>query len=141
MAKLIIGINDLETQCKQKHLDEVLKSWDSDKNYPLATSTVSFRSGKKVWWKCPVCGCQWESQIAVRTSGHGCPECGRRIAKEKRLKQRAEKNSLELCRSCIQIRSQSLIAVLIQQNVGVVAVVNLRIMRKKIAQRYRKDVS
>ena len=95
MAKLVLGINDLETQCKQNHMEEVLDSWDNEKNYPLTPSTVAFRSGKKVWWKCPVCGFQWESQIAIRTSGHGCPECGRRIAKEKRLKQRAEKNNLK----------------------------------------------
>lgn len=94
MGKLVVGVNDLESQCKKRHLEDVLDSWDAEKNYPLTTSSVSFRSGKKAWWKCPICGMHWESKIANITNGHGCPKCGQKIAEEKRLKQRAEKNNL-----------------------------------------------
>ena len=31
--------------------------------------------GKKVWWKCSVCGYEWKTAISARTRGIGCPAC------------------------------------------------------------------
>ncbi len=93
MGTLNPGKNDLETLCKQHNMEDVLESWDVDKNFPLTPSGVAFRSGKRAWWKCPVCGTHWESRIAERTSGHGCPECGKKIGIEKRRQKQAEKNN------------------------------------------------
>ncbi len=93
MGKIIPGTNDLKTMCIKNKMEDVLDSWDNEKNYPLTPSDVSFRSAKKVWWNCTVCGKQWESQIASRTSGHGCPDCGKKIAKEKRLQTIAKTNN------------------------------------------------
>lgn len=32
------------------------------------------KSGKKVWWVCPK-GHEWETKIAIRANGSGCPSC------------------------------------------------------------------
>lgn len=63
----------------------LLKDWDYTKN-TLKPEYVSHGSNKKVWWKCDKCGFQWEAIIANRSSGKGCPECG----KKKRLITRNE---------------------------------------------------
>ena len=51
------------------------KEWNIAKNGELLPSMVTENSGKKVWWICSVCGGEWESIIANRNSGAGCPYC------------------------------------------------------------------
>lgn len=37
-------------------------------------------SGKKVYWKCSICGYEWEAVVSSRTSrGTGCPSCAGRV--------------------------------------------------------------
>ncbi|MBQ7223193.1 MAG: DUF559 domain-containing protein [Erysipelotrichaceae bacterium] len=49
--------------------------WDYDKNLGARPEDFSPRSNIKVWWKCPNCGGSWETSIATRTRGSGCPYC------------------------------------------------------------------
>ena len=95
VGKLIPGENDLETLCIRNHMEDVLESWDKNRNLPLTPSEVSFRSGVKVWWKCPVCGTNWESKVASRTNGHGCPNCAIKKTQEKRLQTIAKANNFK----------------------------------------------
>ena len=67
------GVNDLATLHP-----ELLKEWDYQKNADLEPSKLLPGSGKKAWWKCSRCGHEWETVIASRTKGHGCPKCSRR---------------------------------------------------------------
>ena len=67
------GVNDLATL----HPD-LLKEWDYQKNTDLDPSKLLPGSWKKAWWKCSQCGHEWETVIASRTKGHGCPKCSRR---------------------------------------------------------------
>lgn len=67
--RVLYGVNDLETG-----YPEIASEW-SEKNLPLRPSDVTVRANKKVWWKCHVCGYEWQTRIADRTEGHGCPAC------------------------------------------------------------------
>lgn len=40
-------------------------------------------SNKRCWWKCSVCGYEWETKVCHRTAGSGCPACARRVVTEK----------------------------------------------------------
>ena len=51
--------------------------WDFNKNSLIDPFTISCGSGKKVWWKCNVCGHEWTALVSNITKGKGCPECGK----------------------------------------------------------------
>ena len=55
---IIKGYNDLETTNK-----DILKYWDYRKNIEIKPSEITKGSRKKVWWKCPKCGYEWNTQI------------------------------------------------------------------------------
>lgn len=70
MAKLIQGINDLETVNP-----ELAKEWDYKKNGDLKPTAVTSGSIKKVWWICDK-GHSFESTISNRNlHQRGCPYC------------------------------------------------------------------
>ena len=60
------------------HLAE---QWHPIKNGDLKVTEVSVHSNKKVWWKCDICGNEWEATINHRTRdakrGLGCPRCAK----------------------------------------------------------------
>ena len=53
---------------------EIAKEWDFEKN-PCGPEEVCAHSGGKVWWICSACGYRWQTSIASRSAGHGCPKC------------------------------------------------------------------
>lgn len=69
----------MDYQEKQNSLSikspQLVEEWDYEKNHPLLPSQVSFGSNKKVWWLCSKCGHSWETKIAHRFNGSGCPLC------------------------------------------------------------------
>jgi rubrerythrin len=64
------GINDLATL-----YPKLLLEWDYEKNIGTNPEMLLPGSGKKVWWKCSVCGHEWATAIVNRTKGHNCPKC------------------------------------------------------------------
>ena len=74
MAKVIQGINDLTTTCR-----ELLEEWDYEKNSKegLFPNELSHGSTKDVWWKCSKCGYEWKARVSNRFHGKGCPVCGK----------------------------------------------------------------
>lgn len=67
------GLNDFATK-----YPEIAKEWHSVKNGDLKPSDVTYGSGKRVWWKCPI---GHEYQAVVRDRGVGqtnCPVCNAR---------------------------------------------------------------
>ena len=63
------GFNDLQS------VNPVLaKEWNYEKNNGLTPMDVTSNSNKKVWWKCSK-GHDWQTKIATRNSGRGCPVC------------------------------------------------------------------
>lgn len=75
-VKLLKGFNDFATR-----QPELAKEW-SDRNLPLTPDMVNEKSRKKVWWKCPVCGFEWQSLVKSRIKGTVCPVCADRAVKE-----------------------------------------------------------
>lgn len=58
-------------------LPALAAEWDLVKNAPLTPEHVTFGSGQKAWWLCPVCDNSWHAVIGSRANGSGCPKCGR----------------------------------------------------------------
>ena len=69
----IEGETDLATQNPSLVLE-----WLLEKNLPLQPTSISSKSGRKVWWRCAQ-GHEWQAQIASRSNGRGCPTCMGRI--------------------------------------------------------------
>ncbi|MDC0093061.1 zinc-ribbon domain-containing protein [Alphaproteobacteria bacterium] len=62
---------------------ELVKEWHPTKNGDLQPEDFTFKSGKKVWWKClEGDDHEWIVSIANRSNGHGCPYCsGNKVSK------------------------------------------------------------
>lgn len=82
MGKLVQGVNDLETYCKENNRNQLLTEWDYSKNGLLAPTETYKGSHKKVWWLCPK-GHSYESSISSRIiNNSGCPYCsGNKVLK------------------------------------------------------------
>ena len=53
---------------------ELASEWDYERNNTLRPEHFTKCSGRKVWWKCNK-GHEWQSTIANRNKGNGCPVC------------------------------------------------------------------
>ena len=74
--KVLRGYNDLETLCPNLALD-----WDNKKNI-LKPYEVTLGSYKRVWWKCQVCGHEWQTYVSSRAKNKTkCPNCKTNIYK------------------------------------------------------------
>ena len=57
---------------------ELLEEWDYEKNKDFTPNRISYKSHEKVWWKCSICGHEWQARIDSRTiNGTNCPECAK----------------------------------------------------------------
>lgn len=56
---------------------EIAIDWNYDKNKMISPSMFAKTSNRKVWWKCHICGYEWQTQINNRTGINktGCPKC------------------------------------------------------------------
>ena len=53
---------------------KIAKEWNYEKNGNLKPEHFLANSNKKVWWKC-LKGHEWQTTIASRNNGFGCPYC------------------------------------------------------------------
>lgn len=84
--KVLIGFNDLATTNP-----ELAGEWDIANNDSSVFEVVA-GSNKKAYWICKKCGYQWESVIANRAKGSGCPKCAMKI-RIKKAEERSIKNN------------------------------------------------
>lgn len=70
--KVLIGFNDFSSQHPSK-----ASEWHTKLNDGLLPSAVTSGSNKRVWWQCTTCGTEWQTSVANRVRGTGCPNCGR----------------------------------------------------------------
>jgi len=55
---------------------EIAKEWNYEKNGTLKPENMTCKNKKIVWWKCSICGNEWENAVALRTQGFGkCKKC------------------------------------------------------------------
>ena len=55
---------------------DVAKLWDYEKNGELEPSMVGGKSGIHAWFKCPICGYNWNEIIShVVRRQYICPKC------------------------------------------------------------------
>ena len=59
---------------------ELLVQWAYHLNIVLPTE-IAVNYNKKVWWRCDVCGHEWEASPNNRSKGVGCPCCSGRVPK------------------------------------------------------------
>ena len=57
---------------------ELAKSWHPLKNKDITPDKVFANSNNSYWWKCSVCGKEWEAKVNNRNQlGRGCPKCSK----------------------------------------------------------------
>ena len=55
---------------------ELAKQWHPTKNGNITPDDVTSKSGKRVWWKCPVADDhEWKASPSDRSGGRSCPFC------------------------------------------------------------------
>jgi len=54
---------------------KLVSELDCERNGTVDAREIAANSGRKVWWRCAVCGHRWEATVGSRAAGHGCPEC------------------------------------------------------------------
>ena len=90
--KLILpGFNDLFTTNP-----DLKDEWDYERNEKVHLSPLKLSSGsnKKAYWLCKKCGHSWKALVSTRSIGYGCPECGKIMNQENRLRTMAANNPL-----------------------------------------------
>lgn len=70
--KLLKGFNDLAT------LHPTLASEWSQKNYPITPDSIPEKKAGFYWWKCKVCGGEYQAWLTSRLAGSKCPYCSGR---------------------------------------------------------------
>lgn len=82
------GTNDFASR-----YPKIAREW-AKRNDPARPSEFAPQSNKSFWWKCGICGQEWNARIADRVEGHGCPFCVKN-AIEERKQQRIRNKHLE----------------------------------------------
>ena len=79
--KTLLGYNDLNTL-----FPHIAIEWDFEKNEEYDIKTINITSISRIWWKCSVCGNEWQTRLRDRTgNGTGCPKCALKIRARKRI--------------------------------------------------------
>ncbi len=68
---------------------EIANDWSVEKNGELTPNSVTPGSKQKVWWRCRVCGYEWQSTIKARTRFEShCPNCSKANQMQRRIQER-----------------------------------------------------
>lgn len=68
--KPIRGVNDLATA-----YPEIAQQWSKTLNKNLSPCDVVPGSSRRIWWKCPVCGYEYQKTIRQKVKVSRCPKC------------------------------------------------------------------
>lgn len=101
--RVLPGYNDIATTHSY-----LLDEWNYERNTDITPQMLSFGSNTKVWWNCSY-GHEWETDVAHRVSGRGCPEC----AKNKRIASR------RVPIVCVEMKTAYISLVEASKNVGI----------------------
>ncbi|MBR7091688.1 MAG: zinc-ribbon domain-containing protein [Clostridia bacterium] len=72
----------------------LLAEWDQEKN-GVSPDGISLWSTQRYFWRCSVCGHQWQTSVYSRVSGNtSCPVCARQRSSAHKIKTHAQRNNL-----------------------------------------------
>lgn len=55
---------------------DLAAEWSAEKNGDRTPADFTGHSGEKIWWKCAICGNEWQTTIKNRVDNNaGCPKC------------------------------------------------------------------
>lgn len=74
--KLLRGFNDFATLHP-----ELAMEW-SDRNLPQKPGDIPEKATGSYWWKCKICGGEYQAWLTSRLSGSKCPYCSGRVIKK-----------------------------------------------------------
>ncbi len=79
-SKIEGAAKNIKTRIRKKgnlasSFPDLMKEWDYTKNEGINPEDLTCGSGVRVWWKCSICGNEWDATINHRTHGRGCPIC------------------------------------------------------------------
>lgn len=83
-AKRIRGETQTKNALAQRSLavacpKEILEEFNYEKN-EFGPDQYTIGAGESIWWKCKVCGCEWQTTPRNRIHTHtGCPHCSGRV--------------------------------------------------------------
>lgn len=64
----------LQDWCEKNNRLDLLDEYDIDKNIHTPAE-IAYGTAKKIFWKCKICGHNWEASPNNRTRNRGCPAC------------------------------------------------------------------
>ncbi len=77
-SDLIKIYSSYEGNKRQKSLaslsPQIAATWNYERNEGLKPENIANQSNKKVWWRCSVCGYEWQATVNNRIK-RGCPAC------------------------------------------------------------------
>lgn len=74
---IVKGVNDLITECAF-----VMKEWDYERNKDIVPENYSKGSGRKVYWRCPICDNSFQREIRDHVQETAkCPKCKKELLK------------------------------------------------------------
>jgi Probable Zinc-ribbon domain len=66
------------------------------RNGDLDPYALAPTSSRRVWWRCPRCGHEWQTPVGARARGDGCRECAKRAQIGRRVRVRPGQSLAEL---------------------------------------------
>ena len=76
--EVLFGFNDLYTWCKKNNREDILESWDYEKN-KITPKEITYGSCKKYWFKCKY-GHSWETSLDnIIRPNQSCPICSNKV--------------------------------------------------------------
>ena len=84
--QVFIGFNDLLSK-----EPDVADEWHPTQNGDLLPTQVSFGSNRRVWWQCKTCSNEWQTSVANRVRGTGCPNCAKEVQGLTKINRHIEK--------------------------------------------------
>ncbi len=71
----------------------LMEEWNYERNGEVDPLTISYGSKHLIWWRCNICHKEWQDSPKHRSSGRGCPLCGRRNGASKRISNKIRKGT------------------------------------------------
>ncbi len=56
---------------------KIASQWHPTRNGAITPCNIVAGGNKPYWWKCEICGFEWNASIASRIRGRSCPECAK----------------------------------------------------------------